>query len=79
MKSILFSGKCPQSQLSNDNVDMRHNNFPFWECPKCALQILVENEKALILRNRGKGEFVYILVKFKTHPDKVIQSLPIYG
>lgn len=64
MKSILFSGKCPQCQLSNDNVDMRQNNYPFWECPKCALQILVENEKALILRNRGKGEFIYNLIKF---------------
>lgn len=28
------------------------------------MQILVEDEKALILRNRGKGEFAYNLVKF---------------
>lgn len=65
MKSVLFSGQCPQCQLlKNDNVDMRQNNYPFWECPKCELQILVEDEKALILRNRGKGDFVYNLIKF---------------
>jgi len=64
MKSILFSGKCPQCQLSKEIVDMRQNNYPFWECPKCELQILVEDEKGLILQNRGKGEFEYNLVKF---------------
>lgn len=64
MTNTIFSGKCPQCQLLNDNVDMRQNNYPFWECPKCELQILVEDEKALILRNRGKGEFEYNLVKF---------------
>lgn len=64
MKSILFSGQCPQCQILNDKVDMRQNNIPFWECPKCELQILIENENALILRHRGKGEFNYNLLKF---------------
>lgn len=64
MKNTIFSGKCPQCQLLNENVEMRQNNYQFWECPKCELQILVEDEKALILRNRGEGEFVYNLIHF---------------
>jgi hypothetical protein len=66
MTNTIFSGKCPQCKLLNDNVDMRQNNYPFWECPKCELQILVEDEKALILQNRGKGEFTYNIIKFNS-------------
>ncbi len=65
MKSILFSGHCPQCQLLNHSVDMRQNNHLFLECPKCDLQILIENEKALILQHRGKGRFVYKIKIFK--------------
>lgn len=65
MKSIIFSGECPQCQLSNNNVDMRQNNIPFWECPKCELQIIVENGNAVILRHRGEGNFKYNNFKFK--------------
>ena len=64
MKSILFSGQCPQCQILNAKVDMCQNRIPFLECPKCGLQILIENGKALILRNRGQGEFEYNILKF---------------
>ena len=64
MKSIIFSGQCPQCQMVNNNVEMRQNNIPFWECPKCELQIIIEKSNAVILRHRGEGNFKYNLLKF---------------
>lgn len=64
MKSIIFSGQCPQCQMANNNVEMRQNNIPFWECPKCELQIIIEKGNAVILRHRGEGNFKYNLLKF---------------
>lgn len=64
MKSIIFSGQCPQCQMTNNDVEMRQNNIPFWECPKCELQIIIEKENAVILRHRGEGNFKYNLLKF---------------
>jgi hypothetical protein len=64
MKSIIFSGKCPQCQIANESIEMRQNNIPFWECPKCELQIIIEKGNAVILRHRGEGDFKYNLLKF---------------
>ena len=66
MKSIIFSGQCPQCQMANNDVEMRQNNFPFWECPKCELQIIIEKGNAVILRHRGEGNFKYNLLKFNS-------------
>lgn len=63
MKSIIFSGQCPQCQMANNDVDMRQNNIPFWECPKCELQIIIEKGYAVILRHRGEGKLKYNLLK----------------
>jgi Zn ribbon nucleic-acid-binding protein len=40
-----FSGRCPQCQIAKNNIEMRQNNIPFWECPKSM------NYKLLLKRN----------------------------
>lgn len=55
MKTISFTGVCPQCSLYDEHILMRENS-KFWECPSCSLQILVENDHASILRHRGKGD-----------------------
>ena len=77
MESILFSGQCPQCQLTENTVYMRQNNIPFWECPKCTLQILIENGNAVILRHRGKGNFEYNHVKFSN--DCILEESDSHG
>ncbi|OYU85465.1 MAG: hypothetical protein CFE24_01910 [Flavobacterium sp. BFFFF2] len=50
--------------MGNNEVEMRQNNIPFWECPNCELQIIIEKGNAVILRHRGEGDFKYNLLKF---------------
>lgn len=64
MINVIFSGECPQCLLVNHDVVMQQNSIPFWECPECQLQILIEKENALIMRNRGKGYFENNLKSF---------------
>ena len=56
MKTISFTGICPQCTLYDEQHFMRENG-KFWECPNCNLQILIENNAASIFRHRGKGFF----------------------
>ena len=56
MKTISFTGKCPQCELYDDEHYMRENDKNL-ECPNCNLMILIEKNKASIFRHRGKGEF----------------------
>jgi Zn ribbon nucleic-acid-binding protein len=77
MKSIIFSGQCPQCQIADNNVEMRQNNIPFWECPKCELQIIIEKGNAVILRHRGEGNFEYNLLKFKL--DCILEETDSHG
>ena len=56
MKTISFTGICPQCTLYDEQHFMRENG-KFWECPNCNLQILIENNAASIFRHRGKGIF----------------------
>lgn len=65
MKTIMFTGNCPQCLLDNKEINMRQNHIPFWECPDCQLQILIEKDTALILRNRGNQFLENNLKTFK--------------
>lgn len=65
MTNIVFSGNCPQCHLDNNKIEMRHNDFGFWECPKCLLQVLIEQDHALILPQRGDGNFKMTIAKLK--------------
>lgn len=58
MGNSRFDGPCPQCLLYKEEHLMRGNS-KFWECPNCNLQILVENDKASVLRHRGEGVFLY--------------------
>ncbi|SFI10927.1 hypothetical protein [Halpernia frigidisoli] len=64
MKTISFTGKCPQCELYDEEYYMRENDKNL-ECPNCNLMILVENNKASILRHRGKGQLNFNFNKFK--------------
>jgi len=63
MKTISFTGKCPQCSLYDEEYYMKENE-KFWECPNCNLQILIENNTASIFRHRGKGNFKLSLKKY---------------
>jgi hypothetical protein len=65
MEVTIFSGKCPQCQLANTISETRENNYNFWECPECQLQIIVEGDCAGILQHRGIGNFQSNLLKLK--------------
>ena len=65
MSLISFSGHCPECLLIDKSVDMLQNIIPFWECPECHLQILIEEGNAVILRLRGTGNFNYDPSTFK--------------
>ena len=65
MEVTIFSGKCPQCQLANTITEVRENNYNFWECPECQLQIIVEGHCAGILQHRGTGNFQTNLLKLK--------------
>lgn len=64
MKTISFTGTCPQCSLYDEEHFMLENN-KFWECPNCNLQILVEKDGASIFRYRGEGIFKFNNNKFK--------------
>ncbi len=66
MSIPIFSGQCPQCESSNTEVNMRENNMKFWECPECHLQLLIENDKAVIFRSRGTSTFIYRESKLKS-------------
>lgn len=68
MKTISFTGKCPQCELYDEDHDMRENDKN-WECPSCNLQILVEQNHASIFRHRGYG-------RFKFHFKQFLGNLP---
>lgn len=64
-ESIFFTGKCPNCQRNRGlETEMVLNNKNFWECPKCNLQILIENNLASIFRHRGINDFKYSDHKF---------------
>src|SRR5690606_32178652 len=65
MKSIIFSGECPECLIANKNITLYENERNIWECPKCHLQIIIEKDLATILRSRGNGSFLIHLKKFK--------------
>ena len=65
MEVTIFSGKCPQCQLTNTITETRENYYHFWECPFCQLQIIVEVGCAGILQHRGTGNFQTNLLKLK--------------
>lgn len=65
MSLVVFSGQCPECLLMGKSINMIKNMFPFWECPECHLQISIEEGNAIILRNRGTGDFKYDLSTFK--------------
>lgn len=67
MKTINFEGNCPQCKLYDEMHQMRENE-KFWECPHCALQILVENNNASILRFRGSGD---LKMNYKSYSGSV--------
>lgn len=67
MKTLLFTGYCPQCELYEENYHM-WDNGRFWECPLCALQIHIENDKASIFRHRGNHHFPF---NYKEYTGKV--------
>lgn len=56
MKTTFFLGQCPQCLLYGEEHLMREND-KYWECPQCSLQIGIENNRAIIFRHRGNGNF----------------------
>lgn len=64
MKSISFTGECPQCELYEEYYLMQDNG-KFWECPSCSLQILIEGKYASILRHRGNHQFKFNFKEFK--------------
>ena len=63
MKTISFTGKCPQCELYDEEHYMRENDKN-WECPNCNLMVLIEKDRASIFRHRGEGEFKFNFKNF---------------
>lgn len=55
-KYIEFEGFCPESKLKGEQLEMRLNEYDFWESEKTGLQIAISEPFAVILKWRGKGE-----------------------
>lgn len=65
MQTISFTGSCPQCELYDEYYKM-WDNGKYWECPSCSLQINIDgNNKASILRHRGKEHFKFDHKEFK--------------
>lgn len=64
-ENLYFTGSCPNCQVNKgQKIEMVLNQKDFWECPKCNLLILEENNLASIFRHRGKNDFKYSEKKF---------------
>lgn len=64
MKTISFTGCCPQCELYEEYSVMLDNGR-HWECPSCSLQIQLDGDYASILRHRGNGHFKFNGKEFK--------------
>ncbi len=66
MKTISFTGICPQCELYEEIYDMMYND-KHWECPSCSLLVHEEQGKALIFKHRGTNEFSFKHQEFKSN------------
>jgi len=64
MKTISFTGECPQCELYEEYYFMQDNG-KHWECPSCSLQIHIDGKYASILRHRGNEQFKFNCKEFK--------------
>lgn len=63
MKTISFTGDCPQCELYDEYYKM-WDNGKYWECPSCSLQINIDGNYASILRHRGQEHFKFNYKEF---------------
>lgn len=59
MSVILFDGHCPICKKDGNYIEMKVNDYDFFECPSCNCQIVIQMEgaTAILFKKLGNGSF----------------------